>query len=156
MDFETISPENINDDTIRDFLTLGAVDFDHHEGIYVTGHDYNFWVKIHDHRHLLVLWSYHDLADGVDELDALKFCNKANKDKIMLQFSVSKDRLYAYYSFPYAPVGLAAQTVLKLCQNFSGIMSKVVDEGMDAGILESCPQSSREAASDDAQHETKH
>ena len=155
MSFDVIPAETITDNTITTILDQASIEHSEHAGIYVTGYDFNFWVAVEPERNLLILWSYWNVLPEAEEIEILSFVNSLNRTKIMLQFSYSGEmcRFYGYYFQPYHG-GLIPQNLLKVCQKFPAIMSDVVDEGIEAGVLEPLPDCSRSQS--DADHETKH
>ena len=153
---EVIPAQNVTDQTITDILDNAAIEHSDHAGIYVSGTKFNFWISTESERNLLILWSYWDIAPDAEEIDILRFCNAANRTKLMLQFSYSEEmgRFYGYFSQPYH-AGFIAQHLLKLIQMFPSIMADVVEEGVDQDLLKPLPQCSRMETAED-QHPTKH
>jgi len=144
-----IDPENITDATITDILNDAAIDHHDNGGLYVTEFPFNFWIQLQSSRKLLTLYSYWHVQPDADELDILRFANKSNLEKIMLQFSYNSDldRFYGHYCADLH-AGLIPQNLLKLCHKFSSILDEVVDDGIEAGVLMPLPECPCDDAAD--------
>ena len=149
-----LAPENITKQAIAAILDAAAIDHQENDGLYVTDFKFNFWVDVDEDRKLIFLYSHCQVQPDADELDVLKFCNKTNSTKIMLQiyYSAKRGNVYAYYSQPFH-AGLIAQNFLKLCKIYSGILANVMDDGIEEGVLlplPECPSDDAESAAVDA------
>lgn len=141
MKTKIIDHKNITLSTITDILDAAAIEYSDNGGLYVTEYPFNFWLDVDQGRKLIILYTFWDTVEGIDELEILRFANHFNSDKLMVQFTYNEElgRFYGYYTHIYNG-GLLAPNVLKICQRFSGIFEEVVDAGIAAELLMPLPQ----------------
>jgi len=149
-----LAPENVTNQAVTSVLDDAAIEHCENTGLYVTDFKFNFWIDVDQERKLIFLYSHCQVQPDADELDVLKFCNKANSTKIMLQiyYSAKRGNVYAYYSLPFH-AGLITQHLLKLCRIYSDILSDIMENGIEEGVLmplPECPSDDAEGGSVDA------
>lgn len=151
MNLSVIDPDTITEATITDILNDAAIDHHDNGGLYVTEYPFNFWINFDSKRKLVTFYSYWNVDPDAEELDILRFVNKSNLNKILLQFSYNADlgRFYGHYSAEIH-AGLIPQNLLKLCHKFSSILDEVVDDGIEAGVLAPLPDCPCDDAATDA------
>lgn len=135
---EMTESQNVTIEKVAEILESAAIDHEVTDDgqLYVTGHPFNFWLRVDEKRHLLVWWTYWEFTQDVDELEALRFCNFLCHNKIMVQFSKSteNDRLYGHFMLPIRD-GLNPKLLLRISQKFSAIFHESVQMGINDNLL---------------------
>lgn len=135
---EIIHLQDITTDRIATIFDNAAIDHEVNDDgqIYVTGHSFNFWVRFDERKALIIWWTYWDFVPDHDELEALRFINSLNLNKIMVQFAkgTENERFYGHYMLPVKE-GLNPKTLLRVSQRFSSIVDECVQAGIAEGLL---------------------
>lgn len=93
--------------------------------IYITGLAFPFWLTqgtAYEGVHLFSHWMLHDQAD---EIEALRFANALNSEKLMVQFSLLEPGRH----------GLTIAPILRSLHRFSGCFAEAVATGRALDLL---------------------
>jgi hypothetical protein len=130
--FSTVDEADITTDRLSGILTSAVFDnaIDEAGDIYVSdGLDWPTWVTVDTDRRLLGFFTYQDFQRDVDsesaQMKLLEFVNAANAKVIVVQFSVSDDRLNGHYWMTY-DTRLDPRHFIKMLRLFSEVFASVV------------------------------
>lgn len=133
-----IQASDISIETVARLLDDAAIDnsLDDEGDLYVTGLQFNFWIRFNQETKLLQFHTFWDLLPDVTEAEALSCMSALNGTYVMLQFSLSPDasRLHAAYMFPTHD-GLNPRFLFRTARMFAAIFYQAVHDNVAEPLL---------------------
>lgn len=138
-----IASADFSIDNVTQVLDDAVIDFTVTEdgGVYVTGLNFNFWIRHDEKGQLLHFTTFWDLRPEVSELEALQCANALNYEYIMAQFYTGADgrQMRAAYAFPIHE-GFYPRFFLRAARLFAGVFRSAVLDPIAQPLLEPWPE----------------